>query len=79
MPVNEPFITKIESELDKIQVMLSKHESVIDSIIEERTARKAFWESVRTHLVSNGIWGVLAALAYVLWYATQTYISAKHG
>lgn len=67
----------MRDDLSGIRASLDKHEAVIDSIIDERRARKEFWEAVNAQLVSSGIWGFVAALAYTVWYAFQVYIS-KH-
>lgn len=72
-------LQQIVDELGEIRNIITRHADVIDSVLEERNERAAFWRDVRKQLITGSVWGLVSALGYVVWYATQQYVRNPHG
>lgn len=73
-------LTNIQARLDQVPHELhAKHHQMLDAMLEERAQAAEFWREVRTKLATAGIWSSLVLIFTALWFAFNSYLSAKTG
>lgn len=68
--------TKLEAMIEQSAQNREKYqkvESIVNSLVKEREAKALIWDNISTNVMSAGIWGLIATVCGMFWYAATQY------